>query len=96
MDIPTEPIGSIPRPLALIEAIGSRGDGTDPGLNALYDEAIRDTNGNIAGAVMVFHDVTQRRRAERALRERDGRRHATERHKIRSVLPTVKRRVPAE
>ncbi len=29
MTIPTEPIGSIPRPLALIEAIATR-DGTDP------------------------------------------------------------------
>ena len=42
MTIPTEPIGSIPRPLALIEAIATR-DGTDPSLDPLYDEAIRDT-----------------------------------------------------
>src|SRR5580692_7933605 len=42
MTIPTEPIGSIPRPLALIEAITMR-DGTDPRLAPLYDEAIRDT-----------------------------------------------------
>lgn len=42
MTIPTEPIGSIPRPLRLIEAIAS-GDGTDPALDPLYDEAIRDT-----------------------------------------------------
>jgi 5-methyltetrahydropteroyltriglutamate--homocysteine methyltransferase len=40
--IPTEPIGSIPRPLALIEAIAER-DGLDPALDPLYDEAIRDT-----------------------------------------------------
>jgi 5-methyltetrahydropteroyltriglutamate--homocysteine methyltransferase len=40
--IPTEPIGSIPRPLRLIEAVGS-GDGTDPALGPLYDEAVRDT-----------------------------------------------------
>jgi 5-methyltetrahydropteroyltriglutamate--homocysteine methyltransferase len=40
--LPTEPIGSIPRPLALIEAMAARG-GDDPGLDALYDEAIRDT-----------------------------------------------------
>ena len=42
MKIPTEPIGSIPRPLSLLEAIGDR-DGTDPELNPLYEAAIRDT-----------------------------------------------------
>jgi 5-methyltetrahydropteroyltriglutamate--homocysteine methyltransferase len=42
MTIPTEPIGSIPRPLRLIEAIAA-GDGADPRLDALYEEAIRDT-----------------------------------------------------
>src|SRR5437764_2483141 len=42
MPIPTEPIGSIPRPLRLIEAISAI-DGTDPSLDSLYDEAIRDT-----------------------------------------------------
>lgn len=42
MTIPTEPIGSIPRPLRLIEAIEASG-GTDPALDPLYDEAIRDT-----------------------------------------------------
>lgn len=38
MPIPTEPIGSIPRPLRWIEAVASM-DGTDP----VYDGAIRDT-----------------------------------------------------
>src|SRR5438270_943623 len=42
MTIPTEPIGSIPRPLRLIEAAAA-GDGDDPALDPLYDEAIRDT-----------------------------------------------------
>jgi 5-methyltetrahydropteroyltriglutamate--homocysteine methyltransferase len=42
MTIPTEPIGSIPRPPELIEAVATRG-GTDPALDPLYDEAIRDT-----------------------------------------------------
>ncbi len=42
MTIPTEPIGSIPRPLRLIEAVAT-GDGTDPKLDPLYDAAIRDT-----------------------------------------------------
>jgi 5-methyltetrahydropteroyltriglutamate--homocysteine methyltransferase len=43
MNIPTEPIGSIPRPVKLIEAIGEAGDFADPKLDGLYDEAIRDT-----------------------------------------------------
>jgi len=42
MQIPTEPIGSIPRPHRLIEAIVAM-NGTDPALDPLYDEAIRDT-----------------------------------------------------
>src|ERR1700689_5263438 len=41
--IPTEPIGSIPRPLALIEAVAALGDHDDPKLDSLYEEAIRDT-----------------------------------------------------
>jgi 5-methyltetrahydropteroyltriglutamate--homocysteine methyltransferase len=40
--IPTEPIGSIPRPLDLIEAV-SNGNADDPALDPLYDAAIRDT-----------------------------------------------------
>ena len=43
MIIPTEPIGSIPRPPALIEAVSTVGDGMDPALEPLYDAAIRDT-----------------------------------------------------
>src|SRR5882672_4366903 len=42
MIIPTEPIGSIPRPLRLLEAIATR-DGADPALDPLCEEAIRDT-----------------------------------------------------
>jgi 5-methyltetrahydropteroyltriglutamate--homocysteine methyltransferase len=42
MTIPTEPIGSIPRPLWLIEALAG-GNASDPKLDPLYDEAIRDT-----------------------------------------------------
>lgn len=42
MTIPTEPIGSIPRPLALLDAVSNRDSG-DPGLAPLYEEAIRDT-----------------------------------------------------
>ena len=42
MNLPTEPIGSLPRPLELIEAIGS-GDGFDPRLDPLYEAAVKDT-----------------------------------------------------
>jgi 5-methyltetrahydropteroyltriglutamate--homocysteine methyltransferase len=41
--IPTEPIGSIPRPLSLIEAVTASGSDLDPKLEPLYEEAIRDT-----------------------------------------------------
>ncbi len=43
MRIPTEPIGSIPRPRALIDAIAELGDGTAPALDPLYAEATRST-----------------------------------------------------
>jgi 5-methyltetrahydropteroyltriglutamate--homocysteine methyltransferase len=43
VNIPTEPIGSIPRPVALIEAIAAKGNGEDPRLEPLYEWAIRDT-----------------------------------------------------
>jgi methionine synthase II (cobalamin-independent) len=43
MAIPTEPIGSIPRPQRLIEAIAALGQGTHECLEPLYTEAIRDT-----------------------------------------------------
>jgi 5-methyltetrahydropteroyltriglutamate--homocysteine methyltransferase len=42
MTIPTEPIGSIPRPLRLIEATAAAG-GESPELEPLYEEAVRDT-----------------------------------------------------
>src|SRR6478752_5770543 len=40
--IPTEPIGSLPRPIRLIEAV-TGGDSEDPALDSLYEDAIRDT-----------------------------------------------------
>src|SRR5258708_7044431 len=40
--IPTEPIGSIPRPLDLIESVAKSGN-EDPSLAALYEDAIRET-----------------------------------------------------
>jgi 5-methyltetrahydropteroyltriglutamate--homocysteine methyltransferase len=42
MMIPTEQIGSIPRPHWLLEAVATK-DGADPALDALYDRAIRET-----------------------------------------------------
>jgi 5-methyltetrahydropteroyltriglutamate--homocysteine methyltransferase len=40
--IPTEPIGSIPRPAYLIDRLAT-GNSEDPNLNAVYEDAIRDT-----------------------------------------------------
>jgi len=40
--IPTEPIGSIPRPIDLIERV-AKCDNEDPNLAPLYEDAIRDT-----------------------------------------------------
>ncbi len=40
--IPTEPIGSLPRPADLLDAI-QNGESDDPRLDPLYDAAIRDT-----------------------------------------------------
>jgi CheY-like chemotaxis protein len=42
LTIPTEPIGSIPRPVDLIERV-AKGDSEDPSLAPLYEDAIRDT-----------------------------------------------------
>jgi 5-methyltetrahydropteroyltriglutamate--homocysteine methyltransferase len=42
MAIPTEPVGSIPRPAALIRAIEERGF-MDPAMEPLFEAAIRDT-----------------------------------------------------
>jgi 5-methyltetrahydropteroyltriglutamate--homocysteine methyltransferase len=42
LTIPTEPIGSLPRPLELLEAVAREGS-EHPSLDALYDAAIRDT-----------------------------------------------------
>jgi 5-methyltetrahydropteroyltriglutamate--homocysteine methyltransferase len=42
--IPTEPIGSIPRPPRLIEAVAkNQGNPDDPTLEALFEDAVRDT-----------------------------------------------------
>src|SRR6202035_1720699 len=42
MNIPTEPIGSIPRPLELLEAMTLYSN-SHPRLESLYDKAVRDT-----------------------------------------------------
>src|SRR6202011_2856852 len=54
---------------------------------------IRDLNGNVCGAVMVFHDVTTRRRAELALRQADRRKDeflATLAHELRNPLAPIR------
>jgi PAS domain S-box-containing protein len=53
---------------------------------------IRDATGHVSGAVMVFHDVTERRRAERALKEADRRKDefiATLAHELRNPLTPI-------
>ena len=42
MTLPTEPIGSIPRPPELIEAL-AKGNPLDSNMDILYEAAIRDT-----------------------------------------------------
>src|SRR5687768_9182952 len=42
MTIPTEPIGSIPRPVPLIEAVAA-GEITDPCADPAYEAAVKDT-----------------------------------------------------
>src|SRR3981081_2471980 len=42
MNIPTEPIGSIPRPAKLIEGVDAR-NFSDPKLDPLYEAAVKDT-----------------------------------------------------
>lgn len=61
MIIPTEPIGSIPRPLKLVEAF-SKVDADDPSLEPLYEEAIRDTIAQLeATGSPVISDGEQRK-----------------------------------
>jgi len=58
MSIPTEPIGSLPRPAALQNALAS-GASTDE-INKLYDEAVKDTvEGFEAAGSTVFTDGEQ-------------------------------------
>jgi PAS domain S-box-containing protein len=54
---------------------------------------IRNARGSIVGAVLVFHDVTERRRAEHALREADRRKDeflATLAHELRNPLAPIR------
>jgi 5-methyltetrahydropteroyltriglutamate--homocysteine methyltransferase len=54
-------IGSIPRPLPLIEAVAAKG-GTDPSLDPLYEQAIQDTIGRFeATGSPVITDGEQRK-----------------------------------
>lgn len=43
MQIPTEPIGSLPRPQSLLDAIAAAGSDDHPSLDPLYEAAVRDT-----------------------------------------------------
>jgi 5-methyltetrahydropteroyltriglutamate--homocysteine methyltransferase len=62
MKIPTEPIGSIPRPLHLIEAIAEAGDFADPKLDSLYENAVADTVRNFeATGSPIITDGEQRK-----------------------------------
>jgi hypothetical protein len=65
--IPTKPIGSIPRPPSLIEAVAN-GDSDGPELTPLYEGAIRDTIGAIRSDRIPSGD---RWRAEEASQSRD-------------------------
>lgn len=62
MTIPTEPIGSIPRPPSLLRAIEAAGDDTHPSLQPLYEAAVRDTVENFeATGSPVISDGEQRK-----------------------------------
>jgi 5-methyltetrahydropteroyltriglutamate--homocysteine methyltransferase len=63
MTIPTEPIGSIPRPPELIDAVAKHGGDTDAAaLEPLFDAAIRDTIGRFeATGSPVITDGEQRK-----------------------------------
>ena len=59
--IPNEPIGSIPRPVDLIERV-AKGDSEDPNLALLYEDAIRDTIERFeATGSLVVTDAEQRK-----------------------------------
>jgi PAS domain S-box-containing protein len=67
-------------------------DGTE---RSIEDSAapIRDATGDISGAVMVFHDVTERRRAEKALKDADKKKDeflATLAHELRNPLVPIR------
>ncbi|MGH7833141.1 MAG: ATP-binding protein [Candidatus Binatia bacterium] len=67
-------------------------DGTE---RSIEDSAalIRDASGKISGAVMVFHDVTERRRAEKALKEADKKKDeflAILAHELRNPLVPIR------
>jgi PAS domain S-box-containing protein len=67
----------------------------DGGERSIEDSAapIRDGAGKVSGAVMVFHDVTERRRVEKALREADRKKDeflAMLAHELRNPLVPIR------
>ena len=55
MTIPTEPIGSIPRPIPLIRAVAA-GEITDPNDDPLYEAAVKDTNERYEATIRLLPD----------------------------------------
>jgi len=74
MPIPTEPIGSIPRPPALISAMGEFRAGriTQERMNALYAEAVKDTIRRFEETGSpVITEASRQSRASRPIRSRE-------------------------
>jgi hypothetical protein len=78
--IPTEPVGSIPRPIALLDALAEWGS-DDSRLEPLYDAAVKDTVARFEATGSPFCDdrTTSRDTAFAKIRARvDGTRLASQ------------------
>ena len=87
--IPTEPIGSIPRPLELIEAIAAMRRRHRPGLDPLYDEADPRHHRAVRGHRLAGH---HRRRAAEVPQLLDLQRPGPAEHRARRLQDPVRRR----